>query len=253
MLDRQLARQAARANPGAPRLNRNGEPMLRTEKMVRLRVNTGWIPRDTMYPLQFARMALATKKVPYVEEISFLGAGRSWAEFFVDERHVEEVKVQLRQARIDFTENFDPMAAPPHNPGKAPVDIERTVIWRRALIRHTGRFQAIREAALDGIPEAIQVEIRELATRMRNGTSRGWKWPKPARTTVTEQQVVQGAEILAQQRQERRQVLQAPNVVEAQAVYDAARGGNRFGILAPEDGADMVMEEGEVEPTPSQC
>jgi hypothetical protein len=178
LLDKQLARQRARANPDLPRTNRHGELLQRTERMVRLKVNMSWIPKETLNPIQYVRMALNVKSVPYVEEISFLGRGRSWAEWFVDERHVDDVKAWLRASGTDYEEGFNPMAPPPHNPMKPVADTERTVIWRRALVLQKGRFRAIKEAALEGVPDNVREEIQSLAFRLRQGTAKGWKWPK---------------------------------------------------------------------------
>jgi hypothetical protein len=248
LVDKQLERQHVRTNPEAPRVNRNGELIQKTERMVRLKVNMGWIPKDTLNPLQFARMALRVKKVPFVEEISFLGAGRSWAEWFVDERHVDGVKAWLRASKIDFVENFNPMTPPPHNAGKPVVDLERKVIWRRALILSRGRFKVIRESALDGIPEQLHGEVRSLASRLQQGTAKGWKWPKPQ----FEQELVD----FDNNRRERTRVFQPISLEEARAIaadQNAAQhaGGEKATFLRSDTPEDNEMEDGEH--TPCQC
>ena len=238
LLDRQLMKNQARANPDTPRVNKNGELLQRTEKMVRLKVNMGWVPKETLHPLQFVRMALDVKKVPYVEDISFLGVGRSWAEWFVDERHVDGVKAWLRASRIDFAEDFNPMTPPPHNTGKPVVDIERTVIWRRALILQRGRFRAIKEAALDGVPERVQEEIQSLASRLRQGTAKGWKWPKP--------QLEQEVESFEKRQWERTRGFQPVSLAEGMAIV-AAHGKQATCELQEDE-----TEDGEAS-SPVQC
>lgn len=195
ILDAAKERRKRGVNSDAPRMGRDGQPLVRTDRMVRFKVCMFWVDRSTAAPLQFARQGLRSYGFPWIEEISFLGVGNTWAEWFVDEKLAAEVRTKLQEHEFEFEEGFKPMEPPRHRTNVQTVDVERSVIRRRGRIWANARFPAMRNAAMDGVPENLHGAIREYGNRYLENRP-GWKWPRPVTARVSASDLEQETEMM---------------------------------------------------------
>ena len=177
IVDKQMEKAKQLAS-GSLRRDKDGNLLKNVRKIARIQVNMCWVPKAVDRPLAFARRVLKAKKFPWIEEISFLGKGRTKAEWFFDEDMLEKVKAKLQEMNISYQEDFNPMAPPPHNPNRTLVDLERAAIKRRAHALAYAKYKAMREAALQGIPQELQAEVCHLAGLIGERKAHTWKWPK---------------------------------------------------------------------------